>query len=210
MPIGATDRPSLVPTTRPPASGNECGCGRARADGRGTIVERYSQTPPPSSHRSATPGPRVGSCFVEAGAADLTFQTPASDDTRARRPGACRRPQPRAKAGANGARARTSLDRPERGPAGPPGGTSIRACAPVRGRRAADARRHAIGLLSIGVPPEAPWSSSTSSRHPSSPARRPDRLAHRLATSRSRCSQRSSVMRAPCPAQRRPPSQASG
>jgi hypothetical protein len=29
------------------------------------------------------------------------YETPAPDDTRVRRPGACRRPQPRAKAGAN-------------------------------------------------------------------------------------------------------------
>jgi hypothetical protein len=39
----------------------------------------------------------------------------------------------------------------------------------MRGRRAADARRHAIGLLDIGAPPEAPRSSSTSSRRPVSP-----------------------------------------
>jgi hypothetical protein len=50
-----------------------------------------------------------------------------------------------------------------------PHGSSIRACAPVRGRRAAGARRHAIGPLNIGVPPEAPWSSSTSSRRPVEP-----------------------------------------
>jgi hypothetical protein len=99
------------------------------------------------------------------------------DDTRVRRPGACRRPQARAKAAQTGARARTSLDRPERGPADPsPSGTSIRACAPVRGRRAADVRRHAIGLLSTGVPPEAPWTSSTSSRRPVE-ARRDDLIA---------------------------------
>jgi hypothetical protein len=66
-----------------------------------------------------------------------------------------------------GARGRTSLDRPERGRADPsPTGTSIGACAPLRGRRAADARRHAIGVLDFGVPPEAPCSSSTSSRRP--------------------------------------------
>jgi hypothetical protein len=52
-------------------------------------------------------------------------------------------------------------------PSGPsPTGSSIRACAPVRGRRAAGARRHAIGMLNIGILPEAPWSSSTSSRRP--------------------------------------------
>jgi hypothetical protein len=77
-----------------------------------------------------------------------------------------------------GGRGRTSVDRPERGRADPPppGRPSGHAC-PVRGLRAADARHHAIGLLDIGVPPQAPWSSSTSSRRPpSSPARRPDRL----------------------------------
>jgi hypothetical protein len=47
---------------------------------------------------------------------------------------------------------------------------------PARGRRGAGARRHAIRLLDIGVRPEAPWSSSTSSRRRAR-ARRPVRLA---------------------------------
>ena len=62
--------------------------------------------------------------------------TPAPDDTRARRPCACRRPQPRAHTGGRG---RTSRDRPECGRANPsPTATSIRACAPYErttGRR---------------------------------------------------------------------------
>jgi hypothetical protein len=58
----------------------------------------------------------------------------------------------------------------------PPGRPSVDARA-VRGRRAADAHRHAIGLRDIGAIREAPQSSSTSSRRPSTPARRPDRLA---------------------------------
>jgi hypothetical protein len=60
----------------------------------------------------------------------------------------------------------------------PPTGTSpCRHARPVRGRRAADARRNAIGLLDIGATPDAPWSSSTSSRRPVEPG----------ATTRSPC-----------------------
>jgi hypothetical protein len=67
---------------------------------------------------------------------------------------------------ANRARGRPSLDRPKRRRAGPspPGRPSVEA-RPLRGRRAADAGRHAIGLLDIGAR-VAPWSSSTSSRRP--------------------------------------------
>ena len=79
---------------------------------------------------------------------------------RARRPGACRRPQPRAKASANRRPGRTPLDRPERGRANPsPTGTSVRACAPFErttGRRrppprnpAARYRRPAGGAMVV-------------------------------------------------------------
>ena len=51
----------------------------------------------------------------------------------------------------------------------PPPGRPSGHARPVRGRRAADAGRHAIRLLDIGVLPEAPWSSSTSSRRPVEP-----------------------------------------
>jgi hypothetical protein len=103
----------------------------------------------------------------------------AWDDTRARRPGACRRPQPRAKRARKPAPGgRTSLDRRERGRADPsPTGPSIRARAPVRGRRAADAaatqpaaryRRPAGGVMVVLNQQRAPRRS---------PAPRSDRLA---------------------------------
>jgi hypothetical protein len=59
----------------------------------------------------------------------------------------------------------------------PPAGRPSGHAPPERGRRAADARRHAVGLLNTGVPPEAPWPSSTSSRRPIEPG----------ATTRSPC-----------------------
>ena len=84
-------------------------------------------------------------------------RAPALDDTRARRPAACRRPQSRAKASASRRPGRTSLDRPERGRTNPsPPRRPSGHARPVRGRRAADARRHTIRLLDIGVLPEAP------------------------------------------------------
>jgi hypothetical protein len=104
--------------------------------------------------------------------------TPAVDDTRARRPGACRRPQPRAKAGANQARGRPSLDRPERGLADPsPTGRPSVHARPVRGRRAADAGRHAIGLLDIGARGRRHGRPQPAAGAPSTSARRPDLLA---------------------------------
>jgi hypothetical protein len=64
----------------------------------------------------------------------------ADDHNRARK---------RAQTGGHG---RTSLDRPERGRADPPTGTSIRACAPVRGRRAAYAAPPRNRACSISAP----------------------------------------------------------
>jgi len=93
---------------------------------------------------------------------------PARDDTRVRRPGACRRPHRGRKRAQTSSRGRTSLDRPERGRADPPppGRPSGRA-RPVRGRRAADAptqsgcsisasrrRRHGRPQPAVGAPVE--------------------------------------------------------
>jgi transposase, IS30 family len=107
---------------------------------------------------------------TQAGAAAVKSRATVLDDTRARRPDACRRPQPRAKAAQTGARGRTSLDRPEGGRANPsPTGTSILACAPCEratGRRRRPPRNRAAQYRR---PPEAPWSSSTSSRRPVEP-----------------------------------------
>jgi len=102
--------------------------------------------------------------------------TPAPDDTRARRPCACRRPRPRAHTGGRG---RTSGDRPECGRANPsPTATSVRACAPCErttGRRRPPPRhpaaRHRRPSRGADGPPQP------ARRAPSSPARRPDRLA---------------------------------
>jgi hypothetical protein len=95
------------------------------------------------------------------------YETLAADDLRARRPGVRPRPQPRAKAGATGPGVDRLLIVPSVAePTPPPPGRPSGHARPVRGRRAADAGRHAIGLLDIGVTPKAPWSSSTSSRRP--------------------------------------------
>ena len=51
---------------------------------------------------------------------------------------------------------------------------------PVRGRRAADAGRHAIGLLDIGARGRRHGRPQPAAGAPSSPARRPDRLAYRI------------------------------
>jgi hypothetical protein len=104
--------------------------------------------------------------------------TLAPDDTRARRRGACRRPQPGRKRAQTGARGRPSLDRPERGSADP--------CPP--GRPSGHARlSDDDGPPRPGATPSGcSISASRRRRHgrpqpaagaPSSPARRPDRLA---------------------------------
>jgi hypothetical protein len=108
------------------------------------------------------------------------------DDRRANRPGACRRSQPRAKAGANRARGQPSLDRPKRRRADPPPGRPAVDARPVRGRRAADAGRHAIRLLDIGARGRRHGRPQPAAGAPSSSARRPDRLAHRIAGARPR------------------------
>jgi hypothetical protein len=108
-------------------------------------------------------------------------ETTAPDDIRARRPGACRRPQPRAKASANRRPGRTPLDRPKRGRANPsPPGRPPGHARALRGRRAADARRHAIRLLDIGVLPDTSRPSSGICRGPASTPI-PDSWPRRLA-----------------------------
>ena len=72
--------------------------------------------------------------------------------------------------GANRARGRPSLDRPKRRGAepSPTGRRSVDARA-MSGRRPADAGRHANGAARYRRPPEAPWSSSTTSWRPVEP-----------------------------------------
>src|SRR5215218_6678974 len=129
-------------------------------------------------------GNRLGShrrkCCFALGAVVFTEadETPARDDTRTHRPGVCGRPQPRAKAGANRARGRPSLDRRKRRRADPsPTGRPSVDARPVRGRRGADAGRHAIGLLDIGAGGRRHGRPQPAAGAPSSSARRPDRLA---------------------------------
>jgi hypothetical protein len=89
-------------------------------------------------------------------------QSCEKDDRRARRPGVCGRPQPRTKRAQTGPgvdRLLIVLSVAERTP--PPPGRPSAGARPVRGRRSADAGRHAIGLLDIGA-----RSSSASSRRP--------------------------------------------
>jgi hypothetical protein len=111
---------------------------------------------------------------------ERTVRARADDRNRGRK---------RAQTGGHG---RTSLDRPERGRANPsPTGTPIRACAPCErttGRRRRPTAQS--GPPRYRRPPEAAWSSSTSRRRPVEPARRPDRLAHRVAGARRRVARR--------------------
>jgi hypothetical protein len=118
-------------------------------------------------------------CEAYASVPARPSETPARDDTRARRPGACRRPQPRAKASAH-RRPRVErllivLSVAERTP--PPPGRRSGHARPARGRRAADAAPPRNRLLDIGARgrchgrPQPPASAPTRS------ARRPDRLA---------------------------------
>jgi hypothetical protein len=122
-----------------------------------------------------TAAPAFPARSVATAATDLVA---AQDDARARRPGACRRPQPRAKAGANRRPASNVPDRAERGRAGPPPpGRRSGHARPVRGRRVADAARHAIGLFDIGARRRRHDRRQPAAGAPWSAARRPDRLA---------------------------------
>ena len=123
-------------------------------DGRRSSASAYEPTTP--ARHPCSNGPSDGIADARSldkpGVSTRAELTPAPGDRRANRPGACRRPQPRAKAGANRARGQASLDRPKRPSEPLPHRDAPSADArPVRGRRAVDARRHAIGLLDIGA-----------------------------------------------------------
>ena len=132
-------------------------------------AERWRTRSPKARTRNQVAAASPAKGAVSSAPMDASV-TCAMDDTRARRPGACRRPQPRAKAAQTGGRGRTSLDRPERGRADPsPTGTSIRACAPCErttGRRRPPPRNPAARYRR---PAGGAWSSSTSSRRPVEP-----------------------------------------
>jgi hypothetical protein len=128
------------------------------------ICEQHPDKPWPHGD---CPGPGMPIRRSQRTTRECAVRARADDRNRGRK---------RAQTGGHG---RTSLDRPERGRANPsPAGRPSGDARALRGRRAADGRRHAIGLLDIGAScRRRQWSSSTSSRRPSSPARRPDRLA---------------------------------
>jgi hypothetical protein len=85
----------------------------------------------------------------------------------------------RRKRALTGGHGRTSLDRPERGRATPPPGRPSGHARALRGRRATDARRHAIRPARYRRPAGgANGRPQLAAGAPSSPARRPDRLAH--------------------------------
>jgi hypothetical protein len=93
--------------------------------------------------------------------------------------GGCGRPQPRAKAGAHRAPGRPSLNRPERRRAGPPPptGTPIRARAPCEGTTGPRRRPPRNRAARHRRPRGRHDRPQPAAGAPSSPARRPDRLA---------------------------------
>jgi hypothetical protein len=125
--------------------------------------------------------------------------TLAADARRARRPGVCGRPQPRAKAGANRAGVDRLLIVLRRRADPSPTGTPTRGRARCGRTTAADAGRHAIGLLNIGAHGRRHGRPQPAAGAPSSPARRPDRLAKYMGCRANRRKDRVSRGTAPAP-----------